>query len=394
MPTFLQYVSGVSATSSGLRMLPMVLGLLATALASGLVVSRTGRYRLFPIAGTAVTTVGLYLLSRMNASTGVWLESLFLLILGAGIGLIMQILTLVVQNTVSYSDLGTATSGVTFFRTLGGSFGASIMGSIYTNQLKSALPGALARARVSAAAVSRPDLVDKLPAQAREAVEGAYAHALQHVFLFAIPIAVLGFVLALFLPQVTMRGVARVRGVGDGFAIPEGSDNERQLANLVAQILRRDNSSSLGSILARSGSSLEIATAWGVLGVFIYELAFGGPLPEAGVETRVGVPHGVLTPFYRDIVAAGYLTRDDQGLLALTEPGRTEARKITAAWQAWLMGELQGWLKAHEISPEQTSAIEAAIGRIALRLVREGEADARKSVTGQQSGARPEEVGA
>src|ERR1700760_898874 len=136
MPTFLQYVKGVSATSSGLRMLPMVIGLLVTALGSGVVVSRTGQYRAFPIAGSAVTAVGLYLLSRMDAHTSVWLESLFLLVLGAGIGLIMQILTLVVQNTVSYSDLGTATSGVTFFRTLGGSFGASIMGSIYAKQLK------------------------------------------------------------------------------------------------------------------------------------------------------------------------------------------------------------------------------------------------------------------
>jgi cyanate permease len=111
MPTFLQYVNGVSATASGLRMLPMVIGLLVTAVASGTIVSRTGVYRPFPIAGSAVTAVGLYLLSRMDAHTGVWLESLSLLVLGAGIGLIMQVLTLVVQNTVAYSDLGTATSG-------------------------------------------------------------------------------------------------------------------------------------------------------------------------------------------------------------------------------------------------------------------------------------------
>jgi len=377
LPTFLQYVNGVSATSSGLRMLPMVLGLLATALGSGVVVSQTGRYRLFPIAGSAVTAVGLYLLSRMDAHTSVWIESLFLLVLGAGIGFVMQILTLVVQNTVSYSDLGTATSGVTFFRTLGGSFGASIMGSIYSNQLKSRLPAALATARVPASAVDSPSLVARLPAAAREPVVAAYAQSLQHVFLFAVPLAVVAFLLALFLPQVTMRGAARVRGVGDGFAIPEGSDNERQLANVVAQILRRDNGSSLGSILARSGSSLDIATAWGVIGVFIHGQAFGGPLPEAAVETRVGVPHGVLTPFYREIAAAGYLTRDDDGLLTLTDSGRAEAQKLVAAWRAWLMGELQGWLKAHEVSPEQTSAIEAAIGRITLRLIREAQADAR-----------------
>jgi EmrB/QacA subfamily drug resistance transporter len=108
LPTFLQYVNGVSATTSGLRMLPMVLGLLVTALVSGTIVSRTGRYRLFPIAGSATTSAGLYLLSRMDQHTSTVVETLFLLVLGAGIGLIMQILTLVVQNTVAYSDLGTA----------------------------------------------------------------------------------------------------------------------------------------------------------------------------------------------------------------------------------------------------------------------------------------------
>jgi hypothetical protein len=326
-----------------------------------------------------VTAAGLYLLSRMDAGTSVWLESLFLLVLGAGIGLIMQILTLVVQNTVSYSDLGTATGGVTFFRTLGGSFGASIMGSIYSNQLAAALPAALARARVPASAVASPTLVAKLPAAARAPVVAAYAHSLQHVFLFAVPVALLALLLALFLPQVTMRGVARIQGVGDGFAIAEGSDNERQLANVVAQILRRDNRSSTSAILARSGSALDLAAAWGVMGAYLNELAFGGLLSESAVETRIGVPHGVLTPFYREIAAAGYLTRADDGQLELTAAGRAEAEKITAARRSWLMGELQGWLKAHEVSPEQTSAIEAAIGRITLRLIREAHAEAGRT---------------
>jgi EmrB/QacA subfamily drug resistance transporter len=380
LPTFLQYVNGVSATLSGVRMLPMVLGLLVTALASGTIVSRTGRYRLFPVFGSAITAAGLYLLSLMDARTSVWVESLFLLVLGAGIGLIMQILTLVVQNTVSYSDLGTATSGVTFFRTLGGSFGASIMGSIYSNQLKGRLAAALVSARVPPSAVASPELVGKLPPQARGPVVAAYAQSLQHVFLFAVPVAVVAFLLALFLPQVTMRGIVKAGGVGDGFAVPEGSDNEHQLTNVVGQILRRDKGSSLTEILASSGSRLDTAAAWGVMGVFIYQKAFGGMLRESDVEVRVGVPAGVLTPFYREIAAAGYLTRDGDGVLALTGSGQAEADKITAAWRAWLMGELSGWLTAHEIDPEQTTMIEAAVGRITLRLVREAESDARRAV--------------
>jgi EmrB/QacA subfamily drug resistance transporter len=379
MPTFLQYVNGVSATTSGLRMLPMVLGLLVTALGSGVVVSRTGRYRPFPIAGSAITAVGLYLLSRMDAHTSIWAESLFLLVLGAGIGLIMQILTLVVQNTVAYADLGTATSGVTFFRTLGGSFGASLMGSIYANGLKGKLAAALVSARVPASAVSRPELVRKLGAAARSPVVAAYAASLQHVFLFAVPIAVVAFGLALFLPQVAMRGVARVSGVGDGFAIPEGSDNEHQLANVVGQVLRRDNRSSLTAILADAGTTLDLATAWGLIGVSVREHAFGRPVRESDVEGTVGVPPGVLRPFYREIVTAGYLTRDDDGVLGLTTRGQAEVAKLVAAWKAWLMGELRGWLDEHEVNSEQRQQVEEAIGRITLRMVREADAEARRA---------------
>jgi EmrB/QacA subfamily drug resistance transporter len=379
MPTFLQYVDGVSATSSGLRMLPMVLGLLATALASGTIVSRSGQYRAFPIAGSAVTAVGLFLLSRMDSHTSFWQTSLFLLVLGAGIGLIMQILTLVVQNTVAYADLGTATSGVTFFRTLGGSFGASIMGSIYANGLKGRLASALVSARIPASAVSSPELVRKLPNTARTPVVAAYAASLQHVFLFAVPIAVVAFILALFLPQVAMRGVARARGVGDGFAVPEGSDNEHQLANVVGQLLRRDDRSSLAGIMASSGTTLDLATAWGLIGVFVREHAYGRPTREADFETVVGVPPGVLRPFFRDIAAAGYLTRDDEGVLVLTERGEAEVGKLVAAWKAWLMGELSGWLEAHEVNSEQRQQVEEAIGRITLRLVREADVEARRA---------------
>ena len=130
LPTYLQYVRGISATGSGIRTLPMVLGLLVTSIAAGTVVGRTGRYKVFPIAGTLLMALGLFLLSRMDEHTGFWEMAAYMLVLGAGIGLSMQILTLVVQNTSAFQDLGVATSGVTFFRTLGSSFGAAIFGSV------------------------------------------------------------------------------------------------------------------------------------------------------------------------------------------------------------------------------------------------------------------------
>lgn len=135
LPTYLQYVDGDSATFSGVRTLPMVVALLAASVLSGTVVGRTGRYRIFPVVGSLVMALGLFLLSRMDADTSDWLESLYMVVLGAGIGLSMQVLTIVVQNTVDYADLGTATSGVTFFRTLGSAFGTAVFGTIYASAL-------------------------------------------------------------------------------------------------------------------------------------------------------------------------------------------------------------------------------------------------------------------
>jgi hypothetical protein len=207
------------------------------------------------------------------------------------------------------------------------------------------LAPALASARIPASAVSSPELMRKLPATARAPVVAAYATSLQHVFLFA---------------------------------VPEGSDNEHQLANVVGQILRRDNRSSLAGIMASSRTTLDLATAWGLIGVFVREHAYRRPVREADFETVIGVPPGVLRPFFQEIATAGYLTRD-LGVLVLTERGEAEVGTLVAAWKAWLMGELRGWLEAHEVNSGQRQQVEEAIGRITLRLVREADVEARRA---------------
>jgi len=135
LPLFLQVVNGASPTSSGLRLLPMILGVLITSITSGQLITRLGRYKVFPIAGTALMTVGLFLLSRMNEQTSVLVQSLSMLVLGLGLGLVFQVLVIAVQNAMEYRNLGAATSDATFFRAIGGSFGTAVFGAIFSNQL-------------------------------------------------------------------------------------------------------------------------------------------------------------------------------------------------------------------------------------------------------------------
>src|ERR1700751_3690445 len=163
LPTYMQFVDGVSATTSGLRTLPMVAGMLSTSMGCGILVGRTGRYKIFPVAGTAVMALAFLLMSRMNPSTSALLQSLYLFILGAGIGLCMQVLILIVQNTSSFEDLGVATSGVTFFRTMGSSFGAAIFGSLFTNFLHSRIGPAIAASGASPAAASSAEALHRPP---------------------------------------------------------------------------------------------------------------------------------------------------------------------------------------------------------------------------------------
>ncbi len=135
LPAFFQVVRGLSPTASGVELLPLMAGLLVVSIGSGQIISRTGKYRFFPIAGAGVTTLGLYLLSTMGPGTSAGLEALYMVILGAGLGGVMQVLVIIVQNAVPHSELGVATSGATFFRSIGGSFGTAIFGAIFANVL-------------------------------------------------------------------------------------------------------------------------------------------------------------------------------------------------------------------------------------------------------------------
>jgi len=209
LPVFFQIVHGESPTSSGLQLLPLLVGLIICSTGSGIVIARTGRYRAFPIAGTALMTVGMALLSQVGVGTSLVVASLYMFVLGCGLGCVMQVLVLIVQNAVRHSELGVATSAATFFRSIGGTFGTAIFGAIFSNVLAGNLAGQLGHARlpnaISSSSVT-PALLDKLPASVHYGIAAAYAQSIQTVFMIAVPIAGVAFLAAWLIPQVELRG--------------------------------------------------------------------------------------------------------------------------------------------------------------------------------------------
>ncbi|MDX6572857.1 MAG: hypothetical protein QOC86_2013 [Gaiellales bacterium] len=207
IPLYLQLVYGVSATESGLRMLPLMIGLLVAAISSGRAISRIGRYKAFPIAGTGTLVVGMFLLSRLGVGTAPWLASVYMLVVGIGIGLVMQVLVLVVQNDARPENIGVATSTATFFRSMGGSFGVAVFGAIFAARLAGQLahfPKSVVD-RLGTGVQLSPAEADRLPPAIHADFLRAFAHSLHGVFLWGMAIAVVPFVLSWFLQEKPLR---------------------------------------------------------------------------------------------------------------------------------------------------------------------------------------------
>ncbi|MEU4105819.1 MFS transporter [Streptomyces tanashiensis] len=208
LPSFLQMVEGASATESGLLMLPLMGGIVIASVVSGQLISRTGHYKIYPVVGGAVSVLGMWLLSRMDTDTPRLQHSLWQAVLGTGIGLVMPVLVLAVQNSVRPADLGTATSAHTYFRQIGGSIGAAVFGTLFASRLDDALGDRLAGVLAQSGSASppppesiTPGTVHSLPPALRDAYIQAYADAMPRIFLYLVPVLVLGLVLAFFLKE-------------------------------------------------------------------------------------------------------------------------------------------------------------------------------------------------
>ena len=219
LPLYFQITKGSSPTKSGLQLTPLMAGVLVTSIASGQLISRLGRYRMFPIAGTAVMGLAMLMLSRLELGTRL-VASLDSLVLGLGLGMVMQVLVLAAQNAVDYRQIGVATSGSTLFRQIGGSIGVALFGSIFANRLHVELASRLP-AGIPIPKTLNPGTIKHLPPTLHQAFQAAFAAALHPVFLVAAAVSVLAFALAWLLPEVPLRTAAR-----PGDAIPPARDED------------------------------------------------------------------------------------------------------------------------------------------------------------------------
>jgi EmrB/QacA subfamily drug resistance transporter len=234
VPTFLQMSSGTSAAASGLLMLPMMVGMMGTSIWSGLAITKSGKYKAFPIAGTATTAVALLALTTLAADTPIWLICAYLFVFGAGLGLIMQVVVLVVQNAVVPDMVGTATSTNNYFREVGAALGVAIFGAIFTNNLAEKLTAVFTGAGASAAdagnatATLDPQAMEALPEPVQDGIVTAYADSLAPVFWYLLPFIAAAFLLALFLKQVPLSDVAGMVARGEAIGGDEADRLEAE----------------------------------------------------------------------------------------------------------------------------------------------------------------------
>ncbi|HEX2850526.1 MAG TPA: MDR family MFS transporter [Acidimicrobiales bacterium] len=214
LPLWLQTVGGASATNSGLLILPLMAGLMTTSIWSGRIITRTGRYKIFPVVGTAIMGVGVFLLSTMHLGTSRLQSSLYMLILGAGMGMIIQVMVLAVQNAVEHRDLGTATGVESFSRSMGSSFGVAVFGAILNNRLAFWLPRLLPEAAGhnvdTGALTGSPQAIRALPPQTQDAVIQSLARSIHTTFLWAVPLILVAFLVTFLLKETPLRETAHI----------------------------------------------------------------------------------------------------------------------------------------------------------------------------------------
>jgi EmrB/QacA subfamily drug resistance transporter len=359
LPLYLQIVKGVSPTRSGLQLTPLMLGLLVTSILSGQLITRWGKYRIFPIIGTAVVSVGMVLLSRLGIGTSLWVAALDMVVLGLGLGMVMQVLVLAVQNAVDYQYLGVATSGSTMFRSIGGAIGVSLFGAIFANRLHTELAQRVP-ANVHLPTTTSPAAIRALPSEIHASYVHALTAALSPVFGVAAVVSFAGFVLALFLPDVPLKRTSEGEGMGETFATPRNADSEREVERVLSVIARREERwRAYEELGANAHIDLSPTEIWALARLGELEPA----TPEA-VTAATGVDDARLDRALRELERRG-LVDETHGAYSFTPDGRRAYDAVVSVRRATLEELVRDW------SPEDHAQLTGVLDRLARSLASE-----------------------
>jgi len=387
LPIFFQDARGLSPPASGLRLLPLMGGLLLASTGAGQLVSRWGRYKVFPVVGTFLMIVGLVLMSRIGLSTGAWVIAGYLFVFGVGLGLVMQVLVVAVQNAVPYEQLGTATSGATFFRMIGGSFGTAVFGAIFANLLATNVVHALHLRSVppgltSALSGADPKSLSRLPAAVHAGVVAGMVHTIQTVFLIGVPIAAVAFALSWLLPDIELRKTVRTADPGKELGMHESRTSLEEIQLALERLAQRENRRELYTGLAqRAGLELEARPCW-----LLYRFADRPDCTLESVASRLKVDPQRIEESIDALVATG-LVRKEQGPgeceFNLTAQGRDAIDRLQVARRDGLTELLEGW------DPDAHPEIGVMVRRLADELLADDE-----KLLADASGRAPSTTGA
>ena len=360
LPIYLQVVKGESPTGSGLQLMPMMLGMLVTSVVSGRMISHWGHYKLFPIAGTALMSIGLLLMSRISIDMNVWKTSADALVLGLGMGMVMQVLVLAVQNSVSYEQLGVATSGTTLFRSIGGALGVAVFGAIFAHGLQAQLSALLPPGTAFPVAASQAS-VQALPPEIRSAYVIAIVAALRPVFLVASTVAGLGFLLTLGLREVPLREMAAAEGLGESFSMPRDATSIEELERIVTTLLAHENRWRLYADLAeRAQLDLSAPELW-MLARLSERAARTAQSLSDDLKVSLASLRGPLNTLCERHIAH----RDAAGNLQLTPKGNLMRDRLLSARRKGVTDLIARW------EPDKHPEVLALLNRMVDSLIRD-----------------------
>ncbi|HYT50925.1 MAG TPA: MDR family MFS transporter [Gaiellaceae bacterium] len=361
LPLYLQDVKGHSPTTSGLLILPLMVGLLTASIGSGQLITRFGRYKPFPVAGTAIMVVGLFLLSRLQVDTSTVVTGAYMLVLGFGLGNVIQVLVLAAQNAVDYKYLGVASSGSTLFRQIGGSIGVSVFGAIFANQLAANLVGKLPPGARVPSSAANPAVVQQLPAVLRDPFRIAITDALTTVFLVAAGIAVLAFLLTWLLPEVPLKTTAGAPDPGDGLHPARDDDALREIERALSRLARREERWQLYERLAeRAGLELAPPELW-----LLARLGERTPLTEDQLGVQLPVDPVQIAEALEQLERRSLVEQDGGGPIELTKTGREDYERLVTARCDGLRDLLNGW------DPDEHPQLRELIDKLGRDLVSE-----------------------